>query len=562
MRLILTTLGAATLGSVAIGQSFVDRTLQLGITHTQSMLVDVPNLEYFHMTGGAAAGDYDKDGWCDLFVTRIGATDILYRNLGNNSQGNHLGFADVTAAVFTNQMVSEDSNGAAWGDVDDDGNLDLFVTSIFGHVYRLYMNDGQGRFIEQALARGAALADGNLHFGYSPAFGDYDRDGYLDLYVSEWGNPAVFMRQDSHSRLLRNRGVAAPGFFTDETVSCGVEVEDLGGMGVSGEMDGVYTFAPRFTDLDADGWPELAIAGDFNTSRLFWNNGDGTFEHGTEAAGVGTDENGMGFTTGDVNGDGLFDLFVTSIYDEEYLCLNNGCNWGATGNRLFINAGDRTFVDRTSAAGVRDGGWGWGTSWLDYDNDGLLDLVMTNGVDFPGPSVDDFYATDPMRLWRNEGPTSAMSQQHAAEGIADTGSGKGLLTFDFDNDGDVDIFVVNNLAAPVLYENVSDNGNSWVQFRLQGRASNFYGIGARLYVTPVEGGPTYQQEVSASSNFLAQNEVRAHFGLGEGSAPIHLVEVRWPSGNRWQHSGLARNEVHLLLEPNVVPPPLNPAGSN
>jgi len=234
-----------------------------------------------------------------------------------------------------------------------------------------------------------------------------------------------------------------------------------------------------------------------------------------------------------------------------------GCNWGTTGNRLFINAGGRTFVDRTSAAGVRDGGWGWGASWLDYDNDSLLDLVMTNGVDFPGPSVDEPYANDPMRLWRNEGTASALSSQDAAEGIADTGSGKGLLTFDFDNDGDLDVFVVNNSAAPVLYENVTASGNSSIQFRLQGRASNFFGVGARLILTPVKGGPSYVHEVSASSNYLAQNEVRAHFGLGPGTAPIHSVEVRWPSGLRWTHYGLARNQTHLLLEPNVVPPPLH-----
>ena len=162
MRFIL-PLTLVACGSLATAQSFVDRTLAAGITHEQADYASIPALEYFHMTGGAAAADYDKDGWCDLFVTRLEGKDILYRNLGTSAQGEHLGFEDVTDSAFTNQMVVENSNGAAWGDVDDDGHLDLFVTSIFTDAYRLYMNDGTGHFVEQGLARGAALADGNTH---------------------------------------------------------------------------------------------------------------------------------------------------------------------------------------------------------------------------------------------------------------------------------------------------------------------------------------------------------------------------------------------------------------
>jgi hypothetical protein len=163
--------------------------------------------------------------------------------------------------------------------------------------------------------------------------------------------------------------------------------------------------------LNNDGHLDLAIAGDFHTSRLFWNNGDGTFTDGTLSAGVGTEENGMGSTIADFNNDGHMDWFVTSIhntYDD------NPGNWGTTGNRLFRNNGDQTFTDVTTAAGVRDGDWGWASSAFDYDNDGHLDIVMTNGFPVTGQEVD--FANDPMRLFRNNGDGTFSSRRPGATG--------------------------------------------------------------------------------------------------------------------------------------------------
>ena len=335
--------------------TFTDVTELSGINYVQNqinpLILSLPQ----SIAGGAAAADYDGDGWTDLYVTRLDDTDILYRNLGNGT------FEDVTAPAFgSGHMLNVASNGASWGDIDNDGDRDLYVTSIDSSRYHLFINDGQGQFSEQAVARSADLSSALAHLGYSSTFGDFDVDGYLDLYVTEWGQvdvapPAL----RSHARLLRNSGQSQPGHFEDVTLSAGVYVDDSFGQSQTGNDpgNGVFLFAPRFSDLDKDGHPDLAIAGDFGTSLLYWNNGNGTFSNGTVAAGVGTDENGMGSAIADFDGDGDLDWFVTSIYEPSG-SVPEGAIWGVTGNRLFVNNGDRTFTDGTDAAGVRDGAWG------------------------------------------------------------------------------------------------------------------------------------------------------------------------------------------------------------
>ncbi len=312
--------------------------------------------------------------------------------------------------------------------------------------------------------------------------------------------------------------------------------------GGASDFSVVLGFASHFTDLDGDGWPDLAVASDFGTSRLFWNNGDGTFTDGTATAGVGTDENGMGSTIGDFDGDGLLDWFVTSIYDPD--CPT--CGWGITGNRLYRNLGDRTFEDATDAAGVRDNSWGWGTSFLDYDNDGDLDLVATNGIDFAQADEDAEFNHEPMRFWRNDG--GVYTEVAEELGIDDPGSCKGLLTFDFDLDGDQDVLVLNNNGPVKLYRNDGGNANGWLRIDTKGSVSNSNGLGTFIEVTPEPGGPTSIREIGSASGFLGQSEATAHFGLGDEIDYVSEVKVRWPSGLTRQYVNVPKNTTLVLNE--------------
>jgi len=457
-------------------------------------------------------------------VTRSDVSAILYRN-------NHDGtFEDVTTSFFgANHLKNVNTNGVGAADIDNDGDLDLYVTAQNTNRYYLYINQGNSSFQEQGVSRNAVIQNSSTHFGTSPAFGDYDQDGYLDLYVSEWATqPAGVM---TNNRLLHNRGSDAPGFFTDVTTASQVVVDDDQGGAVI-----AYGFSPGFADLDGDGRPDLALGADFHSSKLFWNNGDGTFSNGTAAAGVGKGINDMGSVIADYNGDGKLDWFTTAIVNSE-------------GNHLYRNEGNRVFSDQTDAKGVRDGGWGWGTNFIDFDNDGDLDLINTNGF------VGEQFLNDQTRFWRNDnGQYVEVSNQ---VGITDTGEGRGLLTFDYDNDGDLDIFIVNHAGQPVLYRNDGGNNNNYLRIKTVGTQSNRDGIGAKITIVPdleadldpalgvIQG--TMFHEVNANSTYLAQSEITAHFGLGNLDQ-VDLVSIQWPSGDVQNFFNVDANQLFIATE--------------
>lgn len=530
--------------SAAWGQArFTDVTGPAGVDYLQYDLPEEPRLrEAWYESGGAAVGDCDGDGDADLFVTRLFDQDTLFINQGDGT------FAPAGEEAGLN--LSAPTNGVAWGDVDNDGDLDLYLTTISQRRYYLYINDGHCRFTEEAELRGADRASELDHQGFSVTFGDVDLDGWLDVFTTAWSPRGVVPGQhpENGAALLMNRGDFAPGHFTDETQQRGLLISPLLGF-----IPGQFSFTAKIADLDDDGWPDIALAGDFGTSRLFFNEGDGQFIDRTEEASVGTDENGMGAALGDYDNDGDLDWFVTAISDEDETCDGEGnrCFWGYSGNRLYRNEGNRTFTDVTDEAGVREGFWGWGTTFFDYDNDGDLDLVMTNGFDVPLYDEDDIYNHDPMRLWRNEGD-GTFTEISEELGLTADASGKGLLVFDYDADGDLDLFIVHNAGHPVLYRNDGGNALPWLRVDVQGRASNRDAVGARVYVGPNEAGPFQLREIQGGSNFLSQSEHTLHFGLGDLPMPGAglFVRVIFPaSGEIIERSNVAPNTTLRLTEP-------------
>ncbi len=478
------------------------------------------------MTGGAAAGDFDGDGYVDLVITRLDDHDLLLRNRGDGT------FDDVSRDWGLDEF-RDATNGAVWGDIDNDGDLDLFITAVGGLRHWLFVNEGGRGFVEQAMERGAALNTGDRRIGFSASFGDYDGDGWLDLHVTEWRPSQLVGEAATGVRLLRNRGAEAPGYFADVTMRAGVNMVGVRSQTQDVLTEGTFAFASGFVDLDGDGLLDLTVASDFGTTRLFWNDGDGTFSDGTVTAWVGTAQNAMGLTFGDYDLDGDFDWFVTSVFQTSGGSPGTEGPGLRDGNRLYRNEGDRRFSDRTDAAGVRNGGWGWGAAFFDAENDGDLDLVMTNGMEMmPGHDADS------MRYWENDGAGRFQGRGTEA-GLDDQGDGKGLLTLDLENDGDLDVLVLNNGGPPLLFRNDSVGAGNWLRVSTEGVRSNRGGEGAVVTVR-APGMPAQVRQVGAASHFLGQSDPRLHFGVG--AAERVAVEVWWPaSGLRSRYEDVAVN---------------------
>jgi hypothetical protein len=467
------------------------------------------------MTGGIAVGDYDRDGRLDLFITRLDDPALLLHNEGDGT------FVDVAADAGID--ADTPTNGAAFVDVERDGDLDLVVTSLGGLADHLWIQIAPGRFEDQATERGAAGLGTAPHIGETPAVGDYDRDGFPDLFVGEW-RPTNMAGDEHHVRLLHNLG---DGTFEDVTLAAG-----LGSMFTLNdgrERPGVFAFGPGFVDLDDDGWLDLAIAADFRTSRLYWNDGAGGFVDGTELAGVGTDHNGMGSTFGDIDGDGDLDWFVTAIFSE---------NSPNLGNRLYLNDGNRSFHDASHDYGVRDAGWAWGTAMADLDNDGALDIVTTAGW------MPDAFSHDPMRLWRGDAHPRVDTALDV--GLDAAGRGRGLAVLDYDDDGDLDVVVAQFGATPRLYRNDS-TPRTFLRVRVTSRRVEPEGGGAVVTAQAIAGGPAQVRHIGASTHLFAQSERVAHFGFGDHEGPIARVEVRLPSGRARVYEQVDPNRELLLL---------------
>jgi hypothetical protein len=449
------------------------------------------------LAGGVAVGDYDGDGWTDIYLVGGAQPNRLYRNQGNGT------FVDVTAAAGV-ALEGHYGSGPHFADYDGDGDLDLLVGGIEGSKPTLMRNLGNGTF-QDVTAQSGIVSERNT---YSCAYGDYDLDGDLDLFLSHWGMEAPTA---SKHHLWRNNG---DGTFTNVDDSAGITNYDI--------KD--FSFTPNFADINNDGYPDLVISGDFNTSKIFINQGDGTFVHLAEQ--VLSDENGMGGAVGDYDNDGDLDWFVSSIYGGPDSTL-------FTGNRLYRNRGDGTFDEVTESSGVRHGFWGWGSSFVDLNHDGYLDLAHTNGW-----FGDDRYEFTPSRIFISQ-TDGTFAEQAYDLGIRDNGQGRGIACFDFDRDGDMDILISNILGNIRFYRNDGGNTRDWLMFRLRDNTANTEAVGARIYVTA--GGITQMREIRSGNNYVSQDAAEAHFGIPD---KVESLRVRWPDGTEAEY---AINEVNRTL---------------
>jgi hypothetical protein len=475
------------------------------------------------MGPGAAAADYDLDGFTDLFVVRYDQPNQLFRNRGDGT------FEDVAAAAGVAAGGLQIS--AAWGDVDNDGDLDLFVVPVVGSSF-LYINQRDGTFLEEAETRGVQLSRGQSCVGaHGASFSDFDHDGDLDLHTTDASG-------GEYARLYLNDG---DGKFTNETETSGLSL-------------GESHFTSTLIDVNGDHWEDYLAVSDFGTSQLYMNQRDGTFVEATDVWHVGTDDSGMGGTAADVNGDGWIDWFVTAIgAPDDPVCASF---WGCTGNRMYINTGEGSFEDQTDRYGLRVGGWGWGTAFVDYDLDGDLDLAMVAGyapsdLQKAMPSLVPSYtrfSVDPVSLWEHtaEMPWREVSRE---VGFVDDKESKALIPLDYDNDGDLDLFLTNTRAAPALFRNDTSCASNWLTVMTAGTDSNRFGIGAQVYVSTSNSHRPTRRDVTANSTYLGQGPAQAHFGLGSVSM-IEEVRVYWPAtGRETRLSDVPANQVLVVKEP-------------
>jgi hypothetical protein len=485
---------------------FSEVTEAAGVNYTHANAVGENLLQFG--SGGVAAGDYDGDGWVDLFAVAgdVGA-DRLFRNQGDGR------FVEVGVEAGVSQSGRR-SSGPTFADYDGDGCLDLFVGAVDNVEPALFRNRCDGSFEAQA---GMFPASPYV----SSTFGDYDGDGDLDLLVSRWGIVPAVHQVDY---LWRNEGGTFSGVTSEAQLRFRTQVMN--------RLEIEWTLSPNFADINNDGLQDVLLASDFGTSQVFLNNGNGTFTDVTDAA--ITDENGMGTAIADYDADGDLDWFVTSIFDSGGIPTPS---WGTTGNRLYRNRGDGTFDDVTETAGVRDGNWGWATCFADFDNDGSLDLFHVNGWPLSG-----LFSDKPARLFMSNGDGTFREQAEVA-GIADRGFGVGIACFDYDRDGDVDVFIANNDGPARLFRNENGNEGSFLQVRLRGRSPNTQGIGARIYAT--SDSRTQMQELRAGTNYVSQDPAEAHFGLG-AAITIDEIRVVWPDRFVWSVQRFVANRMLIV----------------
>jgi hypothetical protein len=495
--------------------------------------------------GGAAFLDYDNDGWLDIYLVNgaplvdpkpeVMPTNRLYRNNGDGT------FTDVTEEAGVGHTSY--GIGCTVGDYNNDGYLDMYITNYGPNV--LYRNNGDGTFTDVAEEAGVAcplLSTGS-------AFLDYDNDGDLDLFVAnyvKWSvetdrpcyfkgvraycNPKIY--PGTHDVLYRNNG---DGTFTDVSEEAGIlSVMPNRGLGVT------------VGDYNNDGYQDFYVANDMDQNYLFKNNGDGTFEEvglisGAGYSEAGKAEAGMGTDFGDYDNDGFLDLTVGNFQNETVTLYHNDGGEFFTDVTYMAGVGEKTYLPLT-----------WGIIFFDYDNDGFKDIFAANGHIQDNVSDFDKLATyeQPNQLFRNKGNGRFEDVSlSSGPGLGIVKVSRSLALGDYDNDGDIDILVTNWNGSVDLLRNDGGNKNNWIKVKTVGVKSNRFGIGARVKV--VAGGLTQVEEVQTGGGFAGSHDLRVHFGLGKAEK-VDLIEIRWPSGLVQTVRDIEANQLIVAVEGESV----------
>ncbi len=549
------------------GFSFIDITAQAGLSGAVNVFGGVERKRYLleEIGCGVALFDYDNDGWLDIFFvngTRFEGispehqpSNFLFHNNRDGSFTNVTGTAGLTRSGW--------GQGCCVGDYDNDGYDDLVVT-YWGDIV-LYHNNGDGTFTDVTEKAGLVQKTPRPRWNSGCCFVDYDRDGHLDLFVANYVNfdPQVAPQPGDNQYcryydlsvgcgpqglgggtniLYHNRG---DGTFEDVSEQSGVTVPRGPSAPTLDRVQwipaGSYGLGVCAADFDNDGWPDIYVACDSVPSRFYHNKKNGSFEEIGSDIGCALNENGtaqggMGIGVGDYDCDGWLDIVKTNYSDQ-------------TAN-LYHNNGNGTFYDAAYQAGMGSNTkyLGWGVGLFDFDNDGWLDVFMSNGHVFPEVDTHRLHVTfkEKKIVYNNLGNGRfADVTENAGAAVNQLRSSRGTAFGDFDNDGDVDVVVINMNESPSLLRNDCAVKNNWLKVKCIGTKSNRSAIGARVRV--MTGRHSQINEVMSGSSFMSQNDLRLHFGLGR-AAQADLVEVRWPLGLVESFKNVDANQLLVVQE--------------
>lgn len=523
----------------------------IAFTHKSSQ---VKKYIFESMTGGVIVFDYDRDGWPDIYFTNAPTIEMALQGqtaLGELYHNNHDGtFTDVTRKAGLNKPCM--AMGGAVGDYDNDGWPDLYITCLGGNI--LYHNNGDGTFTD-ATAK-AGVGDGRWSAGAS--FGDYDGDGFVDLMVANYVDFHLDeLPRFGSSSFCKYRGVDVQcgprglkgagdvlyhnngdGTFTDVSKQAGVN-----------DLNGYYGLGVLWADINNSGHPDIYVANDSTPKFLYRNLGNGKFEEigyesGTAFSSDGAEQASMGIAIGDYNHTGRPSLYVTNFENEN--------------PDLYRNDGDWNFTEVSFPSGVAVAAlpWvKWGTAFVDLDNDGWLDLITATGHVYPQvdmiPSDPGYRQPKVLEMNLGNGNFCDASEQ-AGSALEEKRVSRGLAVADLFNDGNMDIVVEDLDGSPMILRNRGIPGRHWVSFELAGTKSNRLALNARVKV--VAGGITQTDEVHSGGSYLSQSDLRLHFGLGS-AARIESVEIHWPSGAVDRIGSLPADHFYSILEGHGIVPP-------